>query len=119
MRRDAHLLLACLVVVARAGPSALGALKPTSSANGTAACAALAADLDAGGLWPRLREALAAAPAPAVQVFANDAHRVLLGNFLCGLAARPRTRGPASRCRDDLREISGGKLMNNRDRRTW
>ena len=107
MRRDAHLLLACLAVVARAGPSALGALKPTSNANGTAACAALAADLDAGGLWPRLREALAAAPAPAVQVFANDAHRVLLGNFLCGLAARPRTRGPASRCRADLREMSG------------
>ena len=55
------------------------------STNGT--CAALARRLD-DNLWPRLETALRHAKAPAVQVFANAAHSILLENFLCGLPAQ-------------------------------
>ena len=51
--------------------------------NGT--CASLAKRLDDSFLVPRLEKALRAAKPPAVQVFANAAHSILLENFLCGL----------------------------------
>lgn len=51
--------------------------------NGT--CSSLAARLDDSFLVPRLEKALRAAKPPAVQVFANAAHSILLENFLCGL----------------------------------
>jgi hypothetical protein len=51
--------------------------------NGT--CAALSTRLDDGFLVARLEKALQAAKPPAVQVFANAAHSILLENFLCGL----------------------------------
>ena len=51
--------------------------------NGT--CASLAKRLDDGFLLPRLEKALQAAKPPAVQVFVNAAHSILLENFLCGL----------------------------------
>jgi hypothetical protein len=51
--------------------------------NGT--CASLAKRLDDSFLVPRLEKALQAAKPPAVQVFANAAHSILLENFLCGL----------------------------------
>ena len=41
--------------------------------------------LDDSFLVPRLEKALQAAKPPAVQVFANAAHSILLENFLCGL----------------------------------
>ena len=51
--------------------------------NGT--CASLSKRLDDSFLVPRLEKALQAAKPPAVQVFANAAHSILLENFLCGL----------------------------------
>ena len=51
--------------------------------NGT--CASLAKRLDDSSLVPRLEKALQAAKPPAVQVFVNAAHSILLENFLCGL----------------------------------
>ena len=51
--------------------------------NGT--CASLSKRLDDSFLVPRLEKALQAAKPPAVQVFANAAHALLLENFLCGL----------------------------------
>ena len=51
--------------------------------NGT--CSSLSKRLDDSFLVPRLEKALQAAKPPAVQVFANAAHSILLENFLCGL----------------------------------
>ena len=51
--------------------------------NGT--CSSLSKRLDDSFLVPRLEKALQAARPPAVQVFANAAHSILLENFLCGL----------------------------------
>ena len=51
--------------------------------NGT--CASLSKRLDDSFLVPRLEKALQAVKPPAVQVFANAAHSILLENFLCGL----------------------------------
>ena len=53
--------------------------------NGT--CASLSKRLDDSFLVPRLEKALQAAKPPAVQVFANAAHSILLENFFCGLPA--------------------------------
>ena len=61
------------------------ALTARNLLNGT--CASLSKRLDDSFLVPRLEKALQAAKPPAVQVFANAAHSILLENFLCGLPA--------------------------------
>lgn len=75
--------------------SALVSSLDRGGSNGSRSCFDLAARLDdegSSGLWRRLDSALARARAPAVQVFANDAHLVLFVNFLCGLRRSRETR---------------------------
>lgn len=47
------------------------------------ACEALVRDFGGRGLWEELRDALSEAAKPAVMIFTNAAHYVLVHNFLC------------------------------------